>query len=311
MKRIFTYEIQPEDAGTSIRTFLKNKNFSRSAIVLLKKTENGIMVDSNRCYVNCILNEGEILTLSLIENENAETDGQEKIIPNPLPLSIAYEDEDLLVINKSAGMPTHPSLRHYTDTLANAVMFYAKERGEYYPFRCINRLDRDTSGLTIIAKNLYSSCILYEDMKKRRIKRTYYAITDGILPACGTVDAPIARKEESVIARTVDFTRGERAVTHFERLAVNGGLSLAKLTPETGRTHQLRVHMRYLGFPLIGDFLYHPAYDFYLGGDAMRIERQALHAGTLAFPHPVSGEPLLFRAPLPEDMRQFFPMVIP
>ena len=222
--------------------------------------------------------------------------------PVRLPAAILYEDEDLLVIDKPPGMPIHPSMGHDSNTLANAVCYHALQRQEFYPYRCINRLDRDTSGLTIIAKNAYSSCILYEQMRERRIRRIYYAMVQGHTPPEGTVNAPIARKEGSIIARTVDFSAGEPAITHFQTLACKNGVSFVKLWLDTGRTHQIRVHFSYIGHPLLGDFLYHPT--------DSRMERQALHAGELSFRHPVSGQELMFSAPLPEDLQQVLQMVI-
>ncbi len=293
MERILTYHIGKENAGWTILKFLKENHFSHSVIVQLKKTNKGILVNGEWAYVNQILQEHDQLTAQLLEP--GENTG---ILAVDLPISVLYEDEDLLVVNKPAGMPVHPSMGHYNDTLANAVRFHAKQAGEAYPFRCINRLDRDTSGLAIVAKNAYSACLLYRQMAGRNIHRTYYAIVQGETPRSGTVNAPIARKGHTVIERTVDAVSGEPAITHYERLFRRDGLSFLRLTLETGRTHQIRVHMSYIGYPLIGDFLYNP-------GDTC-MGRQALHAGGLVFMHPVTMEAMRFTAPLPEDMRGFF-----
>ena len=296
MKRILTYPIQKDAAGWSILRFLKEKHYSRSVMIQLKKTKNGIQINHEWAYVNHILKEGEILTIELIEPEAAQ-----KISPTALPICVVYEDEDLLVINKPANMPIHPSIGHDKNTLANAVLYHAIQKQESYPYRCINRLDKDTSGLTIIAKNTYSSCLLYEQMRKRTIQRTYYAIVQGITPETGTICAPIARQKDTIIARTVSAD-GEPAVTHFQTLATKDDLSFVKLWLDTGRTHQLRVHMCHIGHPLMGDFLYNPK--------DSRMKRQALHAGNLNFIHPITGQTLTLLAPLPEDMLQFFQMVI-
>lgn len=319
MERILTYTIGPDAAGWSILRFLKEKHYSRTVIIQLKKTDKGILLNGTWAYVNQILKEGDKLTVRLTETEETGTDLSKqpaltasmqtslsvetlKILPVDLPIQVLYEDEDLLVIHKPPGMPIHPSMGHAKNTLANAVCYHAMQRQESYPYRCINRLDRDTSGLTIIAKNAYSSCILYEQMRKRLIQRTYYAIAQGCTPQEGTIDAPIARKKGSVIARTVDFSTGEPAVTHFQTLACKNDVSLVKLWLDTGRTHQIRVHLSHIGHPLLGDFLYNP--------HDCRMERQALHAAHLAFWHPVSGEALTFSAPLPEDMQKVLQMVI-
>ena len=299
MKRILTYPIQADTAGWNILRFLKEKHYSHSVITQLKKTENGILINNEWAYVSHILKEGELLTIQLTEPDEASSCPPDpKILPADLPIAVIHEDEDLLVLNKPAGMPIHPSMGHDQNTLANAVLHHAAKRQEFYPYRCINRLDRDTSGLTIIAKNAYSSCLLYEQMRNRLIHRTYYAIVEGSLPKNGTVNAPIARKKDTIIARTVDAA-GDPAITHFQMLAEYNGLSFVKLWLETGRTHQIRVHMLYIGHPLIGDFLYNPA-DHHMN-------RQALHAGELRLTHPITGQPLQFTAPLPEDMLQFFP----
>ena len=300
MKRILTYPILEDANGSSILEFLKQKHYSRSVIVQLKKTENGILIDGKWAYVNHILKKGELLTIQLIEP--GEKAAKTPAIQEKPPFSIVYEDQDLLVADKPAGMPVHPSVGHDKNTLADAVCDYAAQKQESYPFRCINRLDRDTSGMTIIAKNAYSSCILYEQMRKRKIGRTYYAIAAGSVPIKGTISAPIARREHTIIERTVDAA-GEPAVTHFQTLFYGSGLSFVKLWLDTGRTHQIRVHMRHIGHPLIGDFLYNPGDD--------KMQRQALHAGTLRLLHPVSGQPMVLCAPLPQDMKAaaeaFFP----
>lgn len=305
MKRILTYPIGADAAGLSILQFLKQQHYSRTVIIQLKKTERGILVDGEWAYVNHVLQKGELLTVQLIEP--GEQEGYQasapELKPTPQHFLVVYEDDDLLVANKPAGMPVHPSIGHDKDTLSGAVCDYALQKHESYPFRCINRLDRDTSGLTIIAKNAYSSCILYEQMRERTIQRTYYAIAEGAVPKEGTIHAPIARKEHTIIERTVNPASGEPAVTHFQTLAYGGGLSFVKLWLDTGRTHQIRVHMRHIGHPLIGDFLYNP-------GDS-RMKRQALHAGLLCFAHPVTGQPMQLSAPLPADMQKaaaaFFP----
>lgn len=269
------------------------QGYSRQNIVALKKLPESILVNGRWEYVSYRLQEGEELTIIMAEDSSSE-----KIVPINLPLTIVYEDEDILVLNKPANMPIHPSLNNYENTLANAVAYYYEQQNKPFIFRCINRLDRDTTGLTILAKNMLSAGILSEMISKREIKREYLAIADGIgiTPKSGTIDAPIARMDGSTIERCVDFEKGERAVTHYEVLqeSIENNLSLINLWLETGRTHQIRVHMKHLGYPLIGDFLYHP--------ENTKISRQALHAHRLTFLHPITKEPLCFTAPLPEDM---------
>lgn len=199
-----------------------------------------------------------------------------------MPLSILYEDEDILVINKPADMPVHPSIGNYTNTLANGVAAYLDAKGEHSPFRCINRLDRDTSGALILAKNAFSAAVLSTQMRNRQIRRTYLAVVEGITPPNGTISAPISRVDDSVIERHVDFLHGEPAVTHYERLETKNEHSLLEIHLETGRTHQIRVHMGYIGHPLPADYLYHPEYDCF--------KRQPLHSLQLEFRHPVTDK---------------------
>ncbi|MBQ2296480.1 MAG: RluA family pseudouridine synthase, partial [Clostridia bacterium] len=172
-----------------------------------------------------------------------ESDGSIGITPITFPLTICYEDEDILVVNKPSGMPVHPSQGHHENTLANAVCGYYASQGIPYTFRCVNRIDKDTTGLVILAKHMLSSAILNQAVAKHNIHREYLAIAEGMVPEAGTIDAPIARKNDSTIERQVDFERGETAITHYRRLAFCGGLSLLSLHLETGRTHQIRVHM--------------------------------------------------------------------
>ena len=227
--------------------------------------------------------------------ETVDSDG---IIPVSMPLSILYEDEDILVINKPADMPVHPSIGNYTNTLANGVAAYLDAKGEHSPFRCINRLDRDTSGALILAKNAFSAAVLSTQMRNRQIRRTYLAVVEGITPPNGTISAPISRVDDSVIERHVDFLHGEPAVTHYERLETKNEHSLLEIHLETGRTHQIRVHMGYIGHPLPADYLYHPEYDCF--------KRQPLHSLQLEFRHPVTDKSMCLLAPVPEDMCNAF-----
>ena len=286
MNRVLTYEITAEQEGTKIGDFLRTAGYSRHVIIHLKKTENGILLNGEWAYVGQFLKEGDHLEIRIIEFESSE-----QIVPAELPLDIVYEDEDLLIINKPADMPIHPSINNYDNTLANALMWYYQQKGETFVYRCINRLDRDTTGLLIVAKNMLSGGILSDMSKKREIHREYLAIAEGEVPQEGVIDAPIARKEESVIERCVDFEKGDRAVTHYWRLDYRNGYSLVRLKLETGRTHQIRVHMKYLGHPLTGDYLYNPDYRI--------LNHQALHSWKLAFRHPITGAQMQFKADPP------------
>lgn len=292
MKRQLRYIITEKDQNNTIEFFLKSLGFSHHVMVQLKRTENGIMRNGVWAYTNERLNKGDVLDISLVEDGSSSG-----IEPIELDFGIVYEDEDILVVDKPAGMPIHPSINNHDNTLANALLYYFGSRGESFVFRCINRLDRDTTGLTIIAKHSLSAGILSQMVSARQIKRTYLAIAEGFTEDSGTVDAPIARKDNSTIERCVDQANGERAVTHYKRLSYNKekDLSLIELKLETGRTHQIRVHMKHIGHPLIGDFLYNPDYKY--------INRQALHSASLEFIHPITQEKMHFTAPLHGDMK--------
>ena len=286
MNRTLRYRGNAENAGMRIGDFLRSQGYSRHVIIHLKKTEHGILLNGEWAYVGQTLKEDDVLEIHIVEEESSE-----QIVARELPLTIVYEDEDLMVINKPADMPIHPSINNYDNTLANALMWYFEKQGQPFVYRCINRLDRDTTGLLIVAKNMLSGGILSDMSKKREIHREYLALAEGKVPEAGVIDAPIARKEESVIERCVDFEKGDRAVTHFWRLDEWNGYSLVRLKLETGRTHQIRVHMKYIGHPLTGDYLYHPDYRI--------LDHQALHSWKLAFRHPITGEQMRFRADPP------------
>lgn len=295
MNRTLTYRITPSDEGRTISSYLKQLGFSSQNLISLKNMPDSVLVNGVFTFMNARLKAEDILTIHI-----QETASSEKIPPVELPLSIVYEDEDLMVVNKPAGMPIHPSMKNYENSLGNALAWYFAKQNKPFIFRCINRLDRDTSGLTIIAKHMVSAGILSTMVAQKgqadSIQREYLAISRGpVTPSAGTITAPLARKEGSVIERVVDFEKGERAVTHYHVLEYKNGHSLLSLQLETGRTHQIRVHMKYLGYPLIGDYLYNP--------DTEYITRQALHSYRLAFTHPITRKEMCFTAPLPQDMQ--------
>ena len=293
MDRIFHYQITENEQGTTVLDFLRKKGFSRHILSSMKADKEALTRNSQRIGGREQLLAGDYFRVRLLET--VDSDG---IVPVSMPLSILYEDEDILVINKPADMPVHPSIGNYTNTLANGVAAYLDAKDEHSPFRCINRLDRDTSGALILAKNAFSAAVLSTQMRNRQIRRTYLAVVEGITPPNGTISAPISRVDDSVIERHVDFLRGEPAVTHYERLEVKNEHSLLEIHLETGRTHQIRVHMGYIGHPLPADYLYHPVYDCF--------KRQPLHSLQLEFRHPVTDKPMCLLAPVSEDMCNAF-----
>lgn len=310
MKRTLTYHIAPEQNGMRIWDLLLANGYSRHIRTYLKQHPGSVMLNREPAFFFQQMKSGDVLTVSLVDEEASE-----KIKPVPLPVHIVYEDEDILIINKQAGMPIHPSQGNYENTLANGIAWYYASRNIPFVYRCINRLDRDTTGLLILAKNMLSSAVLSEQMKSRKIHRTYMAIVEGRTPESGTICAPIGRLGNSVIERHIDEEHGDPAVTHYTRLSyrtggsfagitedpqiLRRGTSLIQLQLETGRTHQIRVHMTSIGHPLPGDTLYNPA--------TVLMKRQALHSRSLVFIHPITGKVLSFTAPLPDDMACFFP----
>ena len=290
MNRNIDYIIDEDSSGLRVEQFLRRKRYSGQNLSEIKRMPKSILVNGVHYYMRQELSKGDHLQVRICETKNSE-----KIPPTNLPLDIIYEDEDLLVLNKPAGMPIHPSLNNYTNSIANALAYYFQSQGKPFIFRCCNRLDRDTSGLTIVSKHLVSGSILSDMTKYREVHREYLAIARGsVTPSEGTIQAPLGRKEGTIIERTVDWEHGEDAVTHYKVVKEANGHSLVSLRLETGRTHQIRIHMKYLGYPLIGDYLYNPDMEY--------MTRQALHSHHMEFTHPITGEHMSFTAPLPEDM---------
>ena len=292
MNRVIDYIIDEAGDGLRIEQYLRRKGYSGQNLAEIKRMPKSVLVNGEHYYMKQKLNTGDHLSIHI-----CETKCSEKIPPVQIPLDIVYEDEDIIVINKPAGMPIHPSLNNYTNSMANALAWYYQEQGKPFIFRCCNRLDRDTSGLTVVAKHLVSGNILSDMVRRRDIHREYLAIVRGhVSPEAGTINAPLARKPGTIIERTVDWEQGEAAITHYRLIEERNGHSLVSLRLETGRTHQIRIHMKYLGYPLIGDYLYNPDMEY--------IGRQALHSHRLSFTHPITGKPMEFTAPLPKDMEK-------
>jgi pseudouridine synthase, rluA family len=290
MEREILYIIDGE--YKDIQDYLKSKGYSTSNIIDLKKYENGIMLNGVWAYMNQKPAVNDRLLVRVCENRKSEN-----IVPVDIKLDIKYEDDDIIVINKAGDMPIHPSLNNYENSLANALMHYYN--GKNFVFRCINRLDKDTTGLTIVAKHFLSAGILNIAMQNRQIKRVYNAIVkdEGRLPDADTIDLPIAREDDTLIKRKVS-SDGQRAVTHFKVLQRFEKYSLIELRLETGRTHQIRVHMSHIGAPLVGDYLYNE--DDY----GKSFVRPLLHSKSLEFIHPITGERMYLECDLPVDFKE-------
>lgn len=285
-----TRTISQEEDGATVRHILKAKlHFSSHAISRLTRAENGILVNGAHARTTRILRMGEVLTVETGDHRAVKT----RITPGPWPLPVVWEDGHLLIVNKPAGMTAHASnFLPDTPTVAGAL---AWTRGTDFVFHSVNRLDKGTTGLMVVAKSGY----IHDRLRRSLHTPLFYREYRGICVGCpeiekGTVDASIGRDEASAVRRCIRAD-GAAAVSHYEVLARREGLSLLKLVPETGRTHQLRLHMAFIGCPLAGDWLYGRE-------DPALIARPALHSYGLTLTHPVTGEILRLTAPLPEDM---------
>ena len=262
-------------------------SLSSTRLKKAKRVPGGVRVNGQDVFVTHVVRAGDAVSI-LIEQEGAASPG---VVPTPGEVDVVYEDEHLLVLNKPANMPVHPSAGHYDDSLANRCA--ARFGGVFRP---VNRLDAGTSGLMVAARDAHVHALLCKALHTGDFERRYLAIAEGVFAGKrGVVDAPIARAEGSAIQRCVS-PDGQRAVTHYRVLRNNSRFSLVELTLETGRTHQIRVHMAYLGHPLAGDFLYGTE-------DKELIGRAALHAFSLRLTHPITGQTLEFERGLPDDMR--------
>ncbi|MCZ8516391.1 RluA family pseudouridine synthase [Paenibacillus filicis] len=287
------YIVPPEEDGFVLRTILqKRMGVSRKLLSRLKLTEQGITVNGERKYIDIKVKPGDRVAVRM------ETEASDDILPQPMELDILYEDDELLVLNKPAGLVVHPTHGHYLNTIANGVVHYWREKGESFRFRPVHRLDQETSGTLAIAKNPYVHQQISEQMQAHEVKKDYVALVHGVVQAdAGTIEGPIDRDPLEPHLRIVT-PDGYPATTHYRVERRFPGATLVRLRLETGRTHQIRVHMKHLGHPLLGDKLYSPPEE---PEDAL-IARQALHACTLGFTHPGTKAWLELEAPLPPDM---------
>ena len=286
MNKVIKLTINSSQNGKTIKYILSDfLGISGAIITALKKTDDGIMLNGKRVFVTHKVEAGNKLIVTIYDEKS-------DICATDLPLQILYEDEDIIALNKPRNMPTHPSRNHYEDTLANALMHYYRD--EVFTFRSVTRLDRDTSGVVLVAKNPLSGAVLSESMKKGEIKKQYVAIIDGVPEKeKGRINAPIKRLQESIITRGV-APDGKEAITDYEVIEKFEKKAFVKLFPITGRTHQLRVHMSYIGAPICGDSLY---------GNAQKGEQTLLHCARLSFIHPITKKEITVEAPLPDDIK--------
>lgn len=263
-------------------------NMSNRLILKLKRTEQ-IYLNNLKAYISTSINIGDIVSVIVDFEEN-----NSNIYPTKMSLDILYEDNELLIINKPCNLPIHPSSTHFSDSLSNGVKYYFDSIHLNRKIRPINRLDKDTSGIVLFAKNEYIQECLIKQMQSKDFTKEYIAVLDGFLSENkGTISAPIARKENSIIEREVSKV-GDTAITHYQVIKNFNNMCLVKFILETGRTHQIRVHSKYIGHPIIGDTLY--------GTPSPLINRQALHAYRVSFIHPITKKQISISTDLPKDI---------
>lgn len=289
------YKVDDNKYKTIKELLQKEFNFSKRLILKLKK-ENRILVNETPQFVNYSLKENDIIKIDMDFEETSYN-----IVATKMDLNIVYEDDSLIILNKPPKIETHPTVLNYANTLSNGLKYYFDSIGLKRKIRPVNRLDKDTSGLIVFAKNQFVQEELIRQMKNNIFIKEYVAIVENEadaekqnLPNKGEIVAKIARKEGSILERCIDEEKGVYAKTFYEVLERINNLIVLKLKLETGRTHQIRVHMKHIGYPLIGDFLYGKTSDL--------IDRQALHSYRLEFIHPISKEKLKFEIPLPDDI---------
>jgi len=281
MRFTITSEYEGTKAGRYLRTVC---NLSARTLALLKRTQGALTVNGQLLRTIDILREGDVIEIKLPSESNL-------IVPTEGEVNILFEDEYLLIADKPAAMPVHPVKVHQNDTLANHIAYLYKGSEREFVFRAVNRLDRDTTGLVIIAKDRHTASLMHNT----DVTKHYTAVCQGIVAECGTINEPIKLSDNSKIVRNVAMD-GQEAVTHYTRLSVLNNASLVDLVLDTGRTHQIRCHMSHIGFPLCGDDLY--------GGSLGFINRQALHCSSVSFIHPYTSKKICVQSELPQDMKE-------
>lgn len=274
------FVVENDCDGITVQNFLRKRcNVSARLLTKLKRTENGITSNGEHIRSIDILHGGDVVELKMPDDENY-------ITPINIPLDIVYEDSEIIIFNKPPFMPVHPVRDHQLDTLANGAVYYSESKGEHYTFRAINRLDRDTSGLLLVAKSAYSAAFL-----PKTVDKTYFALCEGELFGSGTIDAPLRLKEGHTIQRETG-EGGVRAITHWKSLCVEHNHTYLEIKLETGRTHQIRAHFASIGHSLAGDDMY--------GGSRKYFDRQCLDCGVLSFIHPTTKQKMTIKKP-PEN----------
>ncbi len=290
MERNLEFTITDKYSGCSIKDILYNHYKMSSRLISKLKRNKGILLNGKSEFVTMSVEKGDILKIVL------PSETSENIVSTPMSLNVVYEDSDIMIINKSPDLPVHPCQGNYDHTLANGVMNYWKKRGCQYVFRPVHRLDKNTSGLILIAKNQYAHQQLSGQAMNKQLIRKYVAIVHGLINKPeGVIILPIARKPGSIIERMIS-EKGQESITCYKVLKKLNSLTMVELSLRTGRTHQIRVHMSYIGHSLVGDWLYG-------NEDCELIKRHALHSCSLRFTHPVTRKTMRFDCDIPKDMK--------
>lgn len=276
----------------TVKEVLKSHFHLSDRLLLKLKRHNQIFLNGNLTFPHSPLHPNDVVCCQISFAEKSEN-----ILPAPIPFDIIFEDTAMLIVNKPAGTPVHPSMAHFSDSLSNGVQYYFEQHQIHTKIRPVNRLDKDTSGIVLFAKNEYVQENLITQMANHTFQKFYLALLSGVLDENhknGTIDANITRKENSIIGREI-HPNGQKAITHYQLIQNYSDFCLVKFKLETGRTHQIRVHCKHIGHSILGDTLY--------GTPSPLLARQALHAYKVQFIHPVSKQPMEFEIPLPEDMQ--------
>ena len=286
-----TVRITKKDAGRKIKYFARSEMKISYGQYCAMKACDGLRVNGVPVHANYLLRAGDVVTATLPEGG-----GSKEVLPENLPAKIVYADNDLLIVDKDAPLACQCTPKQPTGTLENRLAWLFREQGDFV-FRPVNRLDRGTSGLMTVARHAHAYQLLQAQLHTPRFVREYLAVVEGELRGKGCVELPIAKEDAATVRRVIDQERGKPAVTHYRAISSGNGRTLVRLRLETGRTHQIRVHMAAIGHPVVGDFLY--------GHETASLPgRFALHSAAIELDQPLSGERIRIESPLPDELRK-------